>query len=106
MKHRQDSGFTLIELLIVIVILGILAGVVVFSVNGIRDTAAENACKTEKRTVQTAVEAYYAENGANPSAMTQLTDPATGYLDAVPQYFELKSTVPGELNPLQPGVCT
>ena len=34
---KQDEGFTLIELLIVIVILGILATVVVFSVRGLTD---------------------------------------------------------------------
>ncbi len=32
--RREDRGFTLIELLIVIIILGILAAVVVFSVRG------------------------------------------------------------------------
>ncbi len=37
-KRGQDEGFTLIELLVVIVILGVLAAVVVFSVGGITDT--------------------------------------------------------------------
>ena len=35
--RKNESGFTLIELLIVIVILGILAAIVVFSVQGITD---------------------------------------------------------------------
>jgi prepilin-type N-terminal cleavage/methylation domain-containing protein len=42
---RKDEGFTLIELLIVIVILGILAAVVVFAVNGITDRGEKSACK-------------------------------------------------------------
>ncbi len=59
---RQD-GFTLIELLIVIVILGVLAGIVVFAVGGITDRGKTSACSTEKKTLQTAEEAYYAVNG-------------------------------------------
>lgn len=62
-NKKKDKGFTLIELLIVIVILGILATVVVFAVSGIRDQGDESACATEKRTLQTAIEAYYAQVG-------------------------------------------
>lgn len=61
---KQDEGFTLIELLIVIVILGILATVVVFSVRGITDDGQENACKTDGRTLEVAVEAYFAKYGS------------------------------------------
>ena len=59
---KQDEGFTLIELLIVIVILGILAAVVVFAVNGITDRGQSNACDTDERTMRTAAEAYFADN--------------------------------------------
>jgi len=65
---KQDEGFTLIELLIVIVILGILATVVVFAVQGIRDSGDESACEAELRSVLTGIEAYYAENGFYPPA--------------------------------------
>ncbi|MEQ8437468.1 MAG: prepilin-type N-terminal cleavage/methylation domain-containing protein [Ilumatobacter fluminis] len=61
---KQDEGFTLIELLIVIVILGILATVVVFSVRGITDDGQQNACDTDYRTLEVAVEAYYAQYGS------------------------------------------
>jgi len=70
---RQDqNGFTLIELLIVIVILGILAGIVVFAVNGIVDRGTLSACKADKKTEETAVEAYFAENSKFPAADTDL----------------------------------
>jgi general secretion pathway protein G len=62
-RQNQD-GFTLVELLIVIVILGILAGIVVFAVNGITDRGIDSACKTDIQTVQAASEAYYAQNSA------------------------------------------
>src|SRR3954462_171676 len=58
--RRNEDGFTLIELLIVIVILGVLAGIVVFSVRGITDRGAVAACKAEVKTVAVAEEAYYA----------------------------------------------
>jgi prepilin-type N-terminal cleavage/methylation domain-containing protein len=65
---RSESGFTLIELLIVIVILGVLSGIVVFAVSGIQDRGNAAACKTDKKTVLVAVEAYYAKNGTYPAA--------------------------------------
>lgn len=57
MEMRGQGGFTLIELLVVIAILGILAGVVVFAVGNINESAKLNACKIERRTMKTAVEA-------------------------------------------------
>jgi len=67
-KARQnDEGFTLIELLMVIVILGILSGIVVFAVSGITDKGQTSACKTDVKTVSTAVEAYYAAQGVTAS---------------------------------------
>jgi general secretion pathway protein G len=48
----EESGFTLVELLIVIAILGVLAGVVVFSVAGISDSSQSSACKAGASTVE------------------------------------------------------
>jgi prepilin-type N-terminal cleavage/methylation domain-containing protein len=67
-RRKNESGFTLIELLIVIVILGVLSGIVVFAVSGIQDRGNAAACKTDKKTVLVAVEAYYAKNGVYPAA--------------------------------------
>lgn len=85
----SDGGFTLIELLIVIVILGVLAGIVVFSVRGIQDRGNVAACKTEVSTVQTAVEAYYATNNAYPTTATEWASLSSGsdaLLHSVPSY--------------------
>jgi general secretion pathway protein G len=69
---KPDEGFTLIELLIVIVILGVLAAVVVFSVSGISSRGTSQACKSDAASVQTASEAYYAQNSAYASNVTAL----------------------------------
>ncbi|WP_091368231.1 type II secretion system protein [Actinokineospora alba] len=66
--RKNDKGFTLIELLMVIVILGVLAGIVVFAVNGIQDRGKESACKADVKTVEVALEAHYAKLSAYPAA--------------------------------------
>ena len=70
--RTDDPGFTLIELLIVIVILGVLATVVVFSVQGVVDRGEKSTCKTDYNTLEVAVEAYQAQNGEYPADETAL----------------------------------
>ncbi|GAA1839051.1 hypothetical protein GCM10009682_64080 [Luedemannella flava] len=65
--RRNESGFTLIELLIVIVILGVLAGAVVFAVKGIKDRGTAAACTSDKKVVEVAAEAYYAKYNKYPA---------------------------------------
>ena len=81
--RRADDGFTLIELLIVIVILGILAAIVVFSVRGITDRGEDAACDTSKKTVETAYEAYIAQDpqGDEP---TQWSDLVPAFIHSQP----------------------
>lgn len=64
--RENESGFTLVELLIVIVILGVLAGIVVFSVQGISGRGDAAACKANVSAVQAAQEAFYASSTATP----------------------------------------
>jgi general secretion pathway protein G len=71
-QMRGQGGFTLIELLVVIAILGVLAGVVVFAVGGISNNSQESACKTERRIVETAFEAYRADNQVYPDDQADL----------------------------------
>jgi len=80
-KSLGAKGFTLIELLVVIVILGILAAVVVFSVRGITDKGDASACEAQLSTVETAVEAYRAQYDSYPPDMSNLT---TSFLKKAP----------------------
>lgn len=81
---QQEGGFTLIELLIVIVILGILAAIVVFSVAGISDRGTKAACQADKKSVEVATEAFYAKNAAYPANVTALTVAPDIFLHSVP----------------------
>jgi general secretion pathway protein G len=77
-----------VELLIVIVILGILATVTVFAVRGITDRGQENACSVEERSIQTAIEAFYADNNqVDPDGFTT-TDGTSADTVLVPGYIK------------------
>lgn len=71
-QENGSEGFTLIELLIVIIIIGILAAIVVFSVSGVNNSAAKNTCQQNANELNTAVEAYYASHAQYPSAVASM----------------------------------
>ena len=78
---RTDGGFTLLELLIVMAVLGILAGIVVFSLQGVGSSATVAACQADFATTTEAVTAYQAQMGGYPggsgSATVTDSDPGT-----------------------------
>ena len=57
-KFQIKNGFTLIELLVVISILGVLAGLVISNVSGVRERARDAERKSEIKTIQQALEMY------------------------------------------------
>lgn len=64
MKNKLQKGFTLIELLVVIAIIGILASVVLTSVQNARVGARESALKSALGQIRVSQEVYYDDNGA------------------------------------------
>lgn len=64
---KQNRGFTIVELLIVIVVIGILAGLVITTYNGIQQKARNTERTTDLKTFQSQLEAYYATNGRYPA---------------------------------------
>lgn len=59
MLSPKNKGFTLIELLVVIAIIGLLASIVLVSVNSSREKARVAKSKTELKQFYTALEMYY-----------------------------------------------
>ena len=95
-RKGNKKGFTLIELLIVVLILGILAGVVMFALGTFTSKSAVAACQTDVKTAQTAVAAYYVTNGAYPTVTTDLTTGtnAAGLPDGGPYLHAWPSNTP------------
>ncbi len=64
---RSSSGFTIIEVLIVIVILGILAGIGYVTFTGLQRNSRNNQKETQMTVISKALEDYYEDNGQYPS---------------------------------------
>src|SRR5215207_4029705 len=85
-RPASERGFTLIELLVVIIILGILAAVVVFAVQGVGDKGKRSAVAIDERTIRTAEEAYCARNGTYASGADLVQG---GFLSHLPDYHQV-----------------
>lgn len=64
---NRSGGFTLIELMVVIVILGILAGLIVPRIMGRPDEAKQLKAKMQIESIETALKLYKLDNGSYPS---------------------------------------
>lgn len=62
---NKNKGFTLIELLVVIAIIGILASVVLASLNTAREKGKDASAKSSLTSVRAQAEIYYNGDGAN-----------------------------------------
>ena len=78
-RRKHEEGFTLIELMIVMVVLGILAGIVLFAVGTFESDAETARDDANDRQCDTAIAAYKAANsGADPTNPDQLDGYFTG----------------------------
>jgi len=59
MSKRRQRGFTLIELLVVIAIIGLLASIVLVSLNSARAKARDSKAQGDLRQIAIAMEMYY-----------------------------------------------
>ncbi len=80
-KKNNSSGFTLIELLVVIAIIGVLASVVLASLNTARRKSRDARRIADIKQIQLALELYFDANGEYPDAMSSL---APSFIPAVP----------------------
>ncbi len=79
---KSNKGFTLVELLVVIAIIGILASVVLVSLNSARGKARDARRISDLHQVSLALENYYDSNANYPATLSLL---APTYIAAVPK---------------------
>jgi len=66
-QERGSAGFTLIELMVVIVILGILAGLIIPRIMGRPEEARQMKAQVQIESIETALRLYKLDNGSYPS---------------------------------------
>lgn len=94
-SKQRRRGFTLIELLLVLVILGVLAGIVVPRFGGQTKRARETAAQTQISSFKTALDAYEVDMGSYPKGKDGLNELVTAprnaknwrgpYIEKIPQ---------------------
>ncbi len=79
MQLKRTKGFTLIELLVVVAIIGLLASVVMVSLNSARAKARDAKRVSDLRNIQAALELYYDRYGTYQVAGTGHTGCGCGW---------------------------
>jgi len=79
-ERRGEHGFTLIELMVVLVILGILAGLIVPRIMGRPEEARRSKARIQIESLETALKLYKLDNGNYPTTeqgLKALVEPPT-----------------------------
>ncbi len=84
MKKSYKRGFTLIELLVVIAIIGILASIVLASLNSARQKGRDARRVADLKEIQLALELSYDATGVYPPALTTAALVTPGYISVIP----------------------
>ncbi len=93
---NKNKGFTLIELVVVVVVIGILAGMAFVAVDGIQREARNVRRRAEMKTIQLAMEMYQAHVRRGAGYMAITADPAT----PAPGHRLTTIAIGGILNPI------
>ncbi len=98
-QQPDDHGFTLIELLLVIVVLGLLATIVVFAVDGVSAKAEAVGCEADRRALYDATQAYLVRRNVDVIPAADATPDgventlvAAGFLRSPSTYHDVDAT--------------
>jgi prepilin-type N-terminal cleavage/methylation domain-containing protein len=80
--HQEEHGFTLVELIVVIVILGVLAGLGIQQFGNIQETARENANKANVRMLLSAARLYLVMEAPESEVQEEFKPGEAGDLDS------------------------
>lgn len=98
--YMKTRGFTIVELLVVIVVIAILAAVSVVAYTGIQERARFSVMQSDLRTINNAIQLYYADNGKYPVASSSASANVTGRTlnipGLVPDYLNSMPSMPND----------
>ena len=99
--YRKEHGFTLIELMVVVLIIAILVAIAIPVFSAARESAWRRSCQANLRTIDGAVQTYYASYDALPAGFSPATvnnsHPLVvgGFLKTAPECSKYKADNPG-----------
>jgi len=98
-----DKGFTLIELLVVIAVLGILAGIAIPRISGVRDEAVRSTLRADAATLRNAMEMAFAIDGDYPAVSADSTTNLSALTISLDNGEDIFSFSPDSTNKVQSG---
>lgn len=72
----RQKGFTIVELLVVIIVIGIIAGIIVVSYSAVTQSARKQAVKTDAQAIASQINKYKSDKGSYPSDLSEIQIPS------------------------------